>query len=49
MREPILIPKPRKIVQREGLHTLSAELEAALSRYTIDANNPQGVSINGRK
>ena len=44
MKEPILIPKPRKIVQRDGLHTLSAGLEAALSGYTIDAKYPQGVT-----
>jgi hexosaminidase len=44
MREPILIPKPKKIVQGDGVHTLSADLEAALSRYTIDAKYLQGVT-----
>ena len=44
MRELTLVPKPRKIVQRDGLHTLSAELEAELSRHTIGTDYPKGVT-----
>jgi hexosaminidase len=43
MRKPIFIPKPRKIVQRDGLHTLPKTLEERLSRYAIGTETPSGI------
>lgn len=43
MRDPVLVPAPRKIVQLDGLCTLPATLEAELSRFAIGAENPKGV------
>jgi len=44
MRKPVLIPKPRKIVQQDGLHVPPATLGEELSRYTIGAEDPKGVT-----
>jgi hypothetical protein len=44
MREPVLVPRPRKIVKRDGLHSLPTTIVAKLSRYTIGAEIPKGVT-----
>jgi hexosaminidase len=44
MRELVLIPGPRKIVQRDGLYILPVTLREELSRYAIGAEYPKGVT-----
>jgi hexosaminidase len=46
MSEPVLIPKPGKVIRRGGLCILPPSLGPELARYTIQAENPKGITAS---
>jgi hexosaminidase len=46
MSKPVLIPQPRKVNLRGGLYALPPSLEPELSRYTIQAEIPKGITAS---